>query len=235
MSAGEGARARVAAVLVLCCGSLGVSACSDGGGGGASGLPSAAPTMSGMSATAEASSGAGAGSGGTGAASPAPLPTGSTAADLTGMSTADYEVVSVPEGLDELQVGAAAGFIHYDQVTGNIWRNGSGIEAADEVTLDPELTQIRDNFAKMPQGQKIKGKHRIAITSIDLTGGISPSADVYACADRTDTTVLDAAGNDVTTDKSKVRYLVKVSMVLDGGTWKATEEVPVPEKECSVP
>lgn len=234
MSAGEGARARAAAVLALCCASLGVAACSDGGGGGASGPPSAAPTMSGMSATAEASAGATSGSGGAGVASPAPLPTGSTAADLTGMSTADYEVVSVPEGLDELQVGAAAGFIHYDQVTGNIWRNGSGIEAADEVTLDPELTQIRDNFAKMPQGHTIRGKYRIAITAVDLTGGISPGADVYACVDRTGITMLDASGNDETTEKSKVRYVMKVSMKLDGVTWKAAEEVAVPGKDCSV-
>ena len=234
MSAGEGARARAAAVLALCCASLGVAACSDGGGGGASGPPSAAPTMSGMSATAEASAGATSGSGGAGVASPAPLPTGSTAADLTGMSTADYEVVSVPEGLDELQVGAAAGFIHYDQVTGNIWRSGGGIEAADEVTLDPELTQIRDNFAARSPGEAMIGQKRIAVTAVDLTDGIAPGADVYACADRTGISVLDGAGSDVTPEESKIRYLMKVSLVLDRGVWKATEEVTVAGKECTL-
>ncbi|NDR54624.1 hypothetical protein GZ997_11300, partial [Actinomyces sp. 565] len=104
--------------LLLACGPL--VACSQDS-GGASGVPTYDPAAVASVKASES------------AAAAQALASAAVSAEAAGVVTAEslstdrYQVTSIPEDLDELQTEILKAFIHYDQVTWNIWFTRTGI------------------------------------------------------------------------------------------------------------
>ncbi|WP_136313595.1 hypothetical protein [Actinomyces procaprae] len=152
------------------------------------------------------------------------------------LSTDRYVVTSIPEDLDELQTEVLKDFVHYDQVTWNVWFTRTGIEDAQPLMTADEYQAFTDYFEKNAAG-RTDGTVRVAVTSVHLTApdAVPPRAMVEVCADQTDLVKYDADGNDVSNPETlQVRREIRVTMVYEGGTWKEASEESLSTNECTV-
>ncbi|QHO90372.1 hypothetical protein CWT12_02075 [Actinomyces sp. 432] len=145
-------------------------------------------------------------------------------------------ITSIPEGLDELQTEVLRAFVHYDQVTWNIWFTRTGIEDAQPLMTAEEYQAFTDYFEEGAAG-RTDGTVRVAVTSVYLTSldAVRPEAVVEVCADQTDLVKYDAEGNDISDPETfQVRRIIRVTMVYEDGTWKEASEGTLSINECTV-
>ncbi|NDR53114.1 hypothetical protein [Actinomyces sp. 565] len=217
-----------AAALLLACGPL--VACSQDPGGGASGVPAYDPEAA---ASARASESAAAAQASASAAASAEAAGVVTAESL---STERHVITSIPEDLDELQTEVLRAFVHYDQVTWNIWFTRTGIEDAQPLMTAEAYQRLTNNVDQAVAGHT-DGTVRVAVTSVYLTSldAVRPEAVVEVCADQTDLVKYDAEGNDISNpDTLQVRRNIRVTMVYEDGTWKEASEGTLSINECTV-
>ncbi|WP_136192578.1 hypothetical protein [Actinomyces procaprae] len=151
------------------------------------------------------------------------------------LSTDRYEVTSIPEDLDEQQTEILKAFINYDQVTWNIWFTGTGVENAQAVATGDVLANIKENFENL-NGKTDQGTVRIAISEVAVvTFDTSQStAEVRVCEDLSGITTYDASGQDISTNESRSRYDIIVTMANENNVWKSSVEKTLSTNECVV-
>ncbi|SDN21120.1 hypothetical protein [Actinomyces ruminicola] len=152
------------------------------------------------------------------------------------LSTERHVITSIPEDLDEQQTEILKAFVHYDEVTWNIWFTRTGIEEAQPLMVADEYQAFTDYFEENAAG-RTDGTVRVAVTSVYLTApdAVPPRAVVEVCDDQTDLVDYDADGNDVSDPETlQVRYKIRVTMVYEDGTWKEASEERLSTNECTV-
>jgi len=149
------------------------------------------------------------------------------------LSTDRYIVTSIPEDLDPQQTEILKAFINYDQVTWNIWFTGTGVENAQAVATGDVLANIKENFENL-NGKTDQGTVRIAISEVAVvTFDTSQStAEVRVCEDLSGITTRDASGQDISTDESRSRYDLLVTMAKEDNTWKSSVEKTLSTNKC---
>ncbi|QHO91710.1 hypothetical protein CWT12_10910 [Actinomyces sp. 432] len=152
------------------------------------------------------------------------------------LSTERHVITSIPEDLDEPQTEVLRAFVHYDQVTWNIWFTRTGIEDAQPLMTAEEYQAFTDYFEENAAG-RTDGTVRVAVTSVYLTApdAVPPRAMVEVCDDQTDLVDYDADGNDISDPETlQVRRNIRVTMVYEDGTWKEAAEERLSINECTV-
>ncbi|MDO4901188.1 hypothetical protein [Actinomyces sp.] len=152
------------------------------------------------------------------------------------LSTDRYIVTAIPEDLDELQTEVLKAFVHYDQVTWNIWFTRTGVENAEPLMTTEAYQRLKNNLDQTVAGHT-DGTVRVAVTSVYLTSPYAspPKATVEVCDDQTDLVHYDADGNDVSDPETlQVRYKIRITMVYEDGAWKESVEEYLSTNECTV-
>ncbi|MBW3068391.1 hypothetical protein GZ998_02510 [Actinomyces sp. 594] len=213
--------------LLLACAPL--VACSQDS-GGASGVPTYDPAAAASARASES------------AAAAQALASAAISAEAAGVVTAEslstdrYQVTSIPEDLDELQTEVLRAFVHYDQVTWNIWFTRTGIEDAQPLTTAEEYQYIKENLESVGPG-RTDGTVKVSVTSIDVASRYStePTAQVWICDDQSDLVAYSADGEDVSNPETlQGRYEKTITMVLEDGSWKTMGEQTLSANECMV-
>jgi len=152
------------------------------------------------------------------------------------LSTDRYEVTSIPEDLDELQTEVLKAFVHYDEVTWNVWFTGTGIEDTESLLTPDEYENFLNNFNAV-KDETTDGTVRVAILSVAVTSGYSEEvqAQVEICDDQSKVIAYDAAGNDISDpDTLQGRYEKIVTMIYQDGVWLEAGGETLSVNECTV-
>ncbi|WP_161923519.1 hypothetical protein [Actinomyces sp. 432] len=213
-----------AAALLLACGPL--VACSQDPGGGASGVPAYDP---GAAASARASESAAAAQASASAAASAEAAGVVTAESL---STDRYQVTSIPEDLDELQTEVLRAFVHYDQVTWNIWFTRTGVENAQPLMTTEAYQRLTNGLEELGDGHT-DGTVRVSVEAVTVLAYMQ--AQVVICGDQSDLISYDEDGNDISNPETlQGRYGTVIAMVYEDGVWKESDEATLTVNECVV-
>ncbi|WP_136194576.1 hypothetical protein [Actinomyces procaprae] len=214
-------------VLLLACAPL--VACSSGSDDNPLGIGTYDPEAA---ASAKASESAAAAEASASAAASAEAAGGVTAESL---STERHVITSIPEDLDELKTEVLKAFVHYDQVTWNIWFTRTGIEDAQPLMTAEEYQAFTEDFEGQDTG-RTDGTVRVSVLSVDQSSAYDTTrAEVVYCDDQTDLVDYDADGNNVSgTVTSQARYKMSVVMVYEDGIWKEAAEEYLSTNECTV-
>ncbi|WP_136313162.1 hypothetical protein [Actinomyces procaprae] len=152
------------------------------------------------------------------------------------LSTERHVITSIPEDLDEQQTEILKAFVHYDEVTWNIWFTRTGVENAEPLMTAEAYQRLKNNLDQTVAGHT-DGTVRVAVTSVYLTSPYDspPKATVEICDDQTDLVKYDADGNDVSDPETlQVRYKIRITMVDEDGAWKESSEERLSTNECTV-
>ncbi|WP_143233314.1 hypothetical protein [Actinomyces ruminis] len=147
-------------VLLLACGPL--VACLSGSDEGSLDIPTYDPEAW---ASAEASESAAAAEASASAAASVEAAGIVTAESL---STERHVITSIPEDLDENQTEILKAFVHYDEVTWNVWFTRTGIEDAEPLMTAEAYQRLKNNVDQTVAGHT-DGTVRVAVTSVYLT------------------------------------------------------------------
>ncbi|MBW3070190.1 hypothetical protein GZ998_11845 [Actinomyces sp. 594] len=148
------------------------------------------------------------------------------------LSTDRYQVTSIPEDLDELQTEVLKAFIHYDQVTWNIWFTGTGVENAEPLMVEETYQSLKNSYEQV-KGETVEGDLRVSVTAVFVYD--ATNAQVLICDDRSDLVSYDASGQDNSDPETlQGRYEVLITMTYEDGTWKESEENRLSLNECVV-
>ncbi|WP_146750895.1 hypothetical protein [Actinomyces sp. Z5] len=144
-----------------------------------------------------------------------------------------YHMVSIPEDLTEAQTKALVDYVAYDQVTWRIWSTGEGIENLPTVATGDVLVTIEQD-ARSLNGQRANPPLRVTITEVSVAED-GTYAELNTCNDRTQVTVTDADGNDITGPDYQ-RYAEYHVIMVPGpdGNWLTTSETLVSNDDCTV-
>ncbi|MBW3068394.1 hypothetical protein GZ998_02525 [Actinomyces sp. 594] len=216
--------AAVLLALLLACAPL--VACSSDSDDNPLSIPTYDP---GAAASAEASESAAAASASASAAASAEAAGVVTAESL---STERHVITSIPEDLDEQQTEVLKAFVHYDEVTWNIWFTRTGIENAQPLMTAESYQVLKESYDSLGDG-RTEGTVRISVMEVFA---MSPTqAQVLTCSDQSDLVAYDADGKDVSNPKTlQGRYEILVTMDYEGGVWKDSDESTLSEGECAV-
>ncbi|MBW3070193.1 hypothetical protein GZ998_11860 [Actinomyces sp. 594] len=193
--------------------------------------PLSIPTYDpGAAASAEASESAAAGSASASAAASvsAAAPTPESLSD----QELGYHMVSIPKDLTEAQTKALVDYVAYDQVTWRIWSTGQGIENLPAVATGDALVTIEQD-ARALNGLRLHPPLRVTITEVSVADD-GTYAELNSCSDRTQVTVADADGNDITGPDYQGYAEYHVIMVPGpDGNWLTTAETTVSNDKCT--
>jgi len=146
------------------------------------------------------------------------------------LSTERHVITSIPEDLDEQQTEVLKAFVHYDEVTWNIWFTGTGVENAEPLVTADLYQVIKDNY-ESSLGQTIEGTVRISVKEVFALSPIQ--AQVLTCSDQADLVAYDADGNDISNPETlQGRYEILVTMIYEDGTWKDSKESTLSDNAC---
>ncbi|NDR54690.1 hypothetical protein [Actinomyces sp. 565] len=148
------------------------------------------------------------------------------------LSTDRYVVTSIPEDLDELQTEVLKAFIHYDQVTWNIWFTRSDVENAEPLMATETYQNLRNNLEAAGDGHT-DGTVKTSVIGVFAVDQYQ--AQVLVCDDQSDLVDYDAAGNDVSNPETlQGRYEILVTMTYEDGVWKESGESLRSTNKCTV-
>ena len=168
--------------VVLACGAV---ACSGGGGSASSvSVPPRAPgeASAGSSSSAQPSSAS------SPAASGAPTAPGEVTAESLSDPDSGYVVVSVPEGLDEIQREVVVAYVAFDKATWRAYRAMDGDHSAVETTTGGDaIKDFQDDYAAWAaQGLHASGVYRVTIQTVNVDKASSNTAKIgrASCRER---------------------------------------------------
>ncbi|QHO90958.1 hypothetical protein [Actinomyces sp. 565] len=143
-----------------------------------------------------------------------------------------YHMVSIPKDLTEAQIKALVDYVAYDQVTWRIWSTGQGIENLPAVATGDALVTIEQD-ARALNGLRLHPPLRVTITEVSVAED-GTYAELNSCSDRTQVTVTDADGNDITGPDYQGYAEYHVIMVPGpDGNWLTTAETTVSNDKCT--
>ena len=206
-----------ALALVLACGAV---ACSGGGGSASSvSVPPRAPgetsASAGLSSSAQPSA----------AASGAPTAPGEVTAESLSDPDSGYVVVSVPEGLDQVQREVVVAYVAFDKATWRAYRAMDGDHSAVEATATGQALQsYRDDYvAWSAEGLHMSGTYRMTVQEVALNDAAPDEAIMFICVDQHD---LDAVKADGTSGGKDIQYYYSHTVALSrsSGSWIVVTE-----------
>ncbi|WP_143233422.1 hypothetical protein [Actinomyces ruminis] len=152
------------------------------------------------------------------------------------LSTERHVITSIPEGLDEQQTEILKAFVHYDEVTWNIWFTGTGIEDTESLLTPEEYNNFLNNFNAV-KDETTDGTVKVAVYSVSITSPYSDEvqARVSICDDQSEVVAYDAAGNDISDPETlQGRYEKIVTMIYQDGAWLEAGGETLSVNECAV-
>ena len=210
-----------ALALAVACGAV---ACSGGGGSASSvSVPPRAPGET--SASAGLSSSAQPSSASSPAASGAPTVPGEVTAESLSDPDSGYVVVSVPEGLDQVQREVVVAYVAFDKATWRAYRAMDGDHSAVETAATGQALQsYRDDYAVWSaEGLHMSGTYRMTVQDVALNDAASDEAIMFICVDQHD---LDAVKADGTSGGKDIQYYYSHTVTLSrsSGSWIVVAE-----------
>ena len=205
------------AVVVAC----GMVACSDGSSSTSSvSVPPRTPDA--QTATADPSASAGPPSAAVSGAPPAP---GEVTAESLSDPDSGYVVVSVPEGLDQVQREVVVAYVAFDKATWRAYRAMDGDHSAVETAATGQALQsYRDDYvAWSAEGLHMSGTYRMTVQEVALNDAAPDEAAMFICVDQHD---LDAVKADGTSGGKDIQYYYSHTVALSrsSGSWIVVTE-----------
>mgnify|MGYP000858415351 FL=1 len=132
-----------------------------------------------------------------------------------------YVVVSVPEGLDEIQREVVVAYVAHDRATWRAYRAMDGDHSAVETTTGGDaLAKFQDNYAAWAaQGLHASGVYRVTIQTVDVGGASSDTAVVFTCVDQHDTDLVKADGTSSGKDIQHTYVYMATLNRSSSGSW----------------
>ena len=215
--------------MVVACGAV---ACSGGGGSASSvSVPPRAPGEA--SASAGSSSSAQPSSASSPAASGAPTAPGEVTAESLSDPDSGYVVVSVPEGLDEIQREVVVAYVAYDKATWRAYRAMDGDYSAVQATTSSDaLAKFQNNYTRWTsQGLHMSGVYRVTIQTVDVGGASSNIAVVFTCVDQHDVDLVKADGTSSGKDLQH-NYSYMATLNRSSGSWMVVSDERMGADQC---
>ena len=159
------------------------------------------------------------------AASGAPTAPGEVTAESLSDPDSGYVVVSVPEGLDEIQREVVVAYVAYDKATWRAYRAMDGDHSAVEAVTDGDALQsYRDDYAHWTsQGLHMSGVYRMTIQTVEVGEASSNIAVVFTCVDQHDVDLVKADGTSGGKD-IQYYYSHTVALSRSSGSWIVVTE-----------
>ena len=136
-----------------------------------------------------------------------------------------YVVVSVPEGLDEIQREVVVAYVAYDKATWRAYRAMDGDHSAVEATATGQALQsYRDDYvAWSAEGLHMSGTYRMTVQEVALNDAAPDEAAMFICVDQHD---LDAVKADGTSGGKDIQYYYSHTVALSrsSGSWIVVTE-----------
>ena len=205
--------------LVVACGAV---ACSGGGGSASSvSVPPRAPGE----ASASAGPSAQPSSASSSAASGAPSAPGEVTAESLSDPDSGYILVSIPEGLDQVQREVVVAYVAFDKATWRAYRAMDGDHSAVETAATGQALQsYRDDYAVWSaEGLHMSGTYRMTVQDVALNDAAPDEAIMFICVDQHD---LDAVKADGTSGGKDIQYYYSHTVALSrsSGSWIVVAE-----------
>jgi len=205
--------------LVVACGAV---ACSGGGGSASSvSVPPRAPGE----ASASAGPSAQPSSASSSAASGAPSAPGEVTAESLSDPDSGYILVSIPEGLDQVQREVVVAYVAFDKATWRAYRAMDGDHSAVETAATGQALQsYRDDYAVWSaEGLHMSGTYRMTVQEVALNDAAPDEAIMFICVDQHD---LDAVKADGTSGGKDIQYYYSHTVALSrsSGSWIVVAE-----------